>query len=566
MRADLLHHAITGTAGGGPASAGAAAERVDPGDLDATAGAADAGRPVPPADAARPAAWAERSAPAPLAQLTPEARTNEGLRRAFRGIGVVAGAGEAVGSASERWRDWRPGVEVPGNPSASVAPARSGGEARAPRSPATDGPPWAGGPTAPPAPGGGSSNPAGTATVSPADPTATPSPASGASSARGAAKALASAAKAVFAALLDAAEAIGAAVLSVATGAGNAVWNLFKGLGDGFVGFFRNLLSGRVGDAFEAMARGIDRGLLLAPARLAQGLFAAVADLGDAAGALLGPLGAPVRWLGRAAADIGRTAVETAVGVARSAVRAPLEAAGRFLSRTGEAALGLLRGEPGKAAEAFGRAFADMGGELLGSAFDIAAQLLAGAASAIGTAIGLESSRALTDDEKRALGPMYGDALDLDLVRVKRGGAVSLGAARTVGNTVYLPASDFDASGTLTPWGQETLFHELGHVWQNQNGGPHYIHAALWSQLLSTLRGGDRNGAYDWTAAMRAGTSFSAFNPEQQAELIGNVSRFLAGGGKLVPGTVLNGAVLSASDIGFIEDADAQIRAGSHAP
>ena len=53
------------------------------------------------------------------------------------------------------------------------------------------------------------------------------------------------------------------------------------------------------------------------------------------------------------------------------------------------------------------------------------------------------------------------------------------GAAHAVGNTVYMPADQFDSNGKLTASGLETLGHEVGHVWQNQNGGGDYIGNAL---------------------------------------------------------------------------------------
>ena len=46
-------------------------------------------------------------------------------------------------------------------------------------------------------------------------------------------------------------------------------------------------------------------------------------------------------------------------------------------------------------------------------------------------------------------------------------------------STVYMPADQFDKSGKLTASGLETLGHEVGHVWQNQNGGGDYIGNAL---------------------------------------------------------------------------------------
>ena len=44
----------------------------------------------------------------------------------------------------------------------------------------------------------------------------------------------------------------------------------------------------------------------------------------------------------------------------------------------------------------------------------------------------------------------------------------------------------------------ETLIHEMGHVWQYQNGGLAYIPESLWAQLKAAVSGKNRNAAYDW--------------------------------------------------------------------
>jgi hypothetical protein len=66
-------------------------------------------------------------------------------------------------------------------------------------------------------------------------------------------------------------------------------------------------------------------------------------------------------------------------------------------------------------------------------------------------------------------------------------------------------------------YGLGTLIHELGHVWQYQNGGLAYIPLSLIAQLKGFLKSGSRDAAYNWEAADAAGLPWEKWNPEQQA-------------------------------------------------
>jgi hypothetical protein len=99
----------------------------------------------------------------------------------------------------------------------------------------------------------------------------------------------------------------------------------------------------------------------------------------------------------------------------------------------------------------------------------------------------------------------------------------SAGAPKTLGNTIHL-RSDWGHfigdSMQLTQGGQETLIHEMGHVWQYQNGGLAYIPESLWAQFKGFIGAGSRGAAYDWREADRAGLPWEKWNPEQQAAAI----------------------------------------------
>ena len=142
----------------------------------------------------------------------------------------------------------------------------------------------------------------------------------------------------------------------------------------------------------------------------------------------------------------------------------------------------------------------------------------------------------------------------------------SVGAARTVGNTIYLPGEYFDGSGNLNANGRETLAHEMGHVWQNQNGGGDYMHKAVWSQLVAAVGSGSRNAAYDWVAAAAKGVPFSSLNPEQQAHVIEDITLLLRAGSPIAAGSVVGGHTLTAAEAAYLQDAWNQVRAGTGAP
>jgi Domain of unknown function (DUF4157) len=132
-------------------------------------------------------------------------------------------------------------------------------------------------------------------------------------------------------------------------------------------------------------------------------------------------------------------------------------------------------------------------------------------------------SRSLTAEEIRYAREIYLDSIDYSKITITRDSVLALGAPRTIGNTIHLK-SDWGAfvgdTLELTEQGKVTLIHEMGHVWQYQNGGLAYMPQSIIAQLRATVSGGNRNAAYDWRAAHRAGIPWEEWNPEQQAEAI----------------------------------------------
>jgi hypothetical protein len=132
---------------------------------------------------------------------------------------------------------------------------------------------------------------------------------------------------------------------------------------------------------------------------------------------------------------------------------------------------------------------------------------------------------------------IFGDSLDYSKIAITRDGLLSVGAPKTIGNTVHMRSKwgseqfTKDGSGQytleLTEAGRQLLVHEMTHVWQFQNGGLAYIPDSLVSQLRAQLGTGSRNGAYDWRSVAKAGTPWQDWNPEQQAELVEEYNKSL---------------------------------------
>jgi hypothetical protein len=139
-------------------------------------------------------------------------------------------------------------------------------------------------------------------------------------------------------------------------------------------------------------------------------------------------------------------------------------------------------------------------------------------------------SRKLTTTEIAYAKDVFKESIDYSEITITRDSMIATGAPKTIGNTIHL-RSDWghfkEDSLDLTQTGLETLIHEMGHVWQYQNGGLAYIPESLWAQLKGAISGGSRNVAYNWREAVRGGTPWEEWNPEQQAEAIEDYNRLL---------------------------------------
>jgi hypothetical protein len=138
--------------------------------------------------------------------------------------------------------------------------------------------------------------------------------------------------------------------------------------------------------------------------------------------------------------------------------------------------------------------------------------------------------RKLTTQEIAYAKEVFHDSIDFTEVTVTRDSMLSTGAPKTLGNTIHL-RSDWGHfvgdSLELTQSGRETLVHEMGHVWQYQNGGLAYIPESLWAQFKGFIGAGSRDAAYNWHEAHRTGLPWEKWNPEQQASAIEDYNKLL---------------------------------------
>jgi hypothetical protein len=352
-------------------------------------------------------------------------------------------------------------------------------------------------------------------------------------------------------------------IKEVGEGVVGAVKDVGKGLWEMTGGFVGNLLEGNVGEAFSSVVRGLDHAIFQSTERLYSGVLKGAQKAVNGVTNALGPIGKPLRWVTDRAFDIGQTALDTAFGLARDAFRFVPDIAIGFVSDVERAIKLAADGRWGDAAKQFGMAFVNVPVNIVGHGVDAVARVLQAGASIVQTGIGLEPpARGLTPAEREYLESIYGDSIDYDMIRVKQGGPLTnVMAAHTVGNTIYMPDKYFDANGNLTAAGLDTLGHEAGHVWQNQNGGGDYIHNALFAQLWGAITEGDRDAAYDWREALRNGESFESMNDEERAKVMEDIGAALANDGVI---TASDGGY-SQAELDFLLAVAEQIRSGEGA-
>lgn len=256
---------------------------------------------------------------------------------------------------------------------------------------------------------------------------------------------------------------------------------------------------GKVAEGVGKAAKGVAKGIGKVAKGVAKGVKTVATGIGKGFKAVGKGIAKAAKWFAPRAWQALKKVVGTPFTVLKNAVRNGVEALGTVLGGFGK----IFTGK-------FGEGFKDIGKGLLKipqTAVDAFLMTAARGISAIQTLVGLQKpERKLTDQEIGEIRKVYGNSIDYSKVRVVEGGGlISAGAARTVGNTIYIPKDKSPVSASL-------LMHEMGHVWQYQNGGSDYMSEALAGQAV-----GD---GYNYTKGLDEGKSWKDLNPEQQADLM----------------------------------------------
>jgi len=272
----------------------------------------------------------------------------------------------------------------------------------------------------------------------------------------------------------------------------------------------------RIGLAFRAL-----RNMFRFLSRMFRALQQAFGNLGEKIG----------NWLSKA---IGKTFGKVVGWIARVVVNVVMLGAYKILLKPFKLAWKLLT-HPMKMMKAFikaavaffknplkalGDAAAWIGGKVISKFMETV--------SAIQSFLGIETKgRSLKPEEIELLRSMYGDSIDYSKVVIKQG---NLGAIEwfdsdrpfVIGNTIYIPSKSWAYLGADGSLEDNTLVHEMMHVWQYQNGGIDYLSKAIYTQLWgpSNPKGIGNDTGYYYNQDVVDGKPFEKLSPEQQAMLI----------------------------------------------
>lgn len=133
------------------------------------------------------------------------------------------------------------------------------------------------------------------------------------------------------------------------------------------------------------------------------------------------------------------------------------------------------------------------------------------------------NTRALSGAERGKAASVFGGSINLDLVRIDEAGFIGPSWTKREYTTFH----------TINGWGgiaDDTLIHELTHVWQYERSGAIYMAQAVHAQLKLGGRGAyDYKGLSGLQAAKNAGRGILSFNREQQAQIVQDFYRLKTG-------------------------------------
>lgn len=114
----------------------------------------------------------------------------------------------------------------------------------------------------------------------------------------------------------------------------------------------------------------------------------------------------------------------------------------------------------------------------------------------------------LNSSETALARPIFGSSINYDVVRIVETPIIN--APTTLGNNIRIAPN--------SSMSNQTLIHELAHIWQYQTKGNAYISDSAFHQVAAILATGDRNAAYSYNIV--PGQSIHSYTAEQQAMIV----------------------------------------------
>ena len=130
------------------------------------------------------------------------------------------------------------------------------------------------------------------------------------------------------------------------------------------------------------------------------------------------------------------------------------------------------------------------------------------------------NSRPLDDREKELVTRFFGNTLNIRRIRIDE---YAFGGPKSH-DFAYVSFYTINSWGEMT---EDIFVHELVHIWQYHQLGSVYIPRALRAQF--SQEGYDYGGLANLVLAIRTGKKLSAFNLEQQGDIIADYHRILQG-------------------------------------
>lgn len=130
------------------------------------------------------------------------------------------------------------------------------------------------------------------------------------------------------------------------------------------------------------------------------------------------------------------------------------------------------------------------------------------------------NTRPLTSNEVSKASRVFGASIDYKLVRIDERAVIGPSFSHR----------EYTSFQTINGWGgmtDDTLMHELVHVWQYEQSGAIYMPQAIHAQVWGA--GYNYGGVAGLTAAKTAGQGILSFNREQQAQIVTNFYRIKYG-------------------------------------